>query len=95
MVSFASGADFDTFPTHGIDGSDSHFCYESPTQDTRLQLARPPCGEFTDAEDRGNQRFADPGMEPSSSSRAQHAEYIRSRIALWTKIAKAPGMKPQ
>ncbi len=33
-VSFASGADFDTFTTHGIDGSDSHLCYESPTQDT-------------------------------------------------------------
>jgi tripartite-type tricarboxylate transporter receptor subunit TctC len=42
-----------------------------------------------------HQRFADLGMEPFSSSRAQHAEYIRSQIALWTKIANAAGMKPQ
>jgi len=41
-VSFASGADFDTFPTHGIDGSDPHCCYESPTQDNSLtQVNRP------------------------------------------------------
>ncbi len=41
------------------------------------------------------QRFAELGMEPFSSSCAEHAAYIKSQIALWTKIANAAGMKPR
>jgi tripartite-type tricarboxylate transporter receptor subunit TctC len=42
-----------------------------------------------------HQKFADFGMEPFSSSRAEHAAYMKAQIALWTKIAHAAGMKPQ
>ena len=39
------------------------------------------------------QRWADLGLEPFSSSRSEHAAYIKSQIALWTRSAKAAGMK--
>src|SRR5690606_23385932 len=41
------------------------------------------------------QRFAELGLEPYSSSRAGHPADRKAQIAQWTRIARAAGMKPQ
>ena len=42
-----------------------------------------------------HQRFSALGMEPYTSSRADHAVYIAAPIEFWKKIAHADGMSPQ
>jgi tripartite-type tricarboxylate transporter receptor subunit TctC len=42
-----------------------------------------------------HQQFSALGMEPFSSTRADHAVYVAAQIEFWKKIAHAAGMRPQ